>query len=114
MSKLWESDHPYYASEGCFYRTGHHENIGSWTEFMDSEWHINDPDLNLLYRWDWDECDPDDGDEERAPLLKLYYVMQRKAYTFSVHVTVSRDDEPEIREWLMLRRLKINEIWSPL
>jgi hypothetical protein len=95
MSTFWESDH-----------------FASWNGFKQGGRHKNDPDLNLLYRFDWDEWDPQDGDDEATyALLKLYYVMQRKACTFSVTITVSRDDEPEICEWL---RTNIIEIRSPL
>lgn len=115
--RLYESDHPYYAAEGNYY-TGWGENYhtyDSWDAFL-AEWDDADLDMNLIYRWDWDVPDPRDYEDEPLPAetLNLYYMGQRKALAWSVHVEVSRDQEPEIRDWLKVRAQRMREIWEPL
>lgn len=109
---LWESDHPYHATSGCFYSRDCHENFGSWSDFMES-WGDSDYDYNLLYRWDWHE-----GEEHEIPAgiaeLKLFFMLQRKAAPRSVSVRVSRSDESSVREWLQARWEHMIKVWDPL
>lgn len=115
--KLYEADHPYYAAEGNYYSGGdrNYHTYDSWDAFL-SEWDDADLDMNLIYRWDWDVPDPEDyvGEELPEETLNLYYMGQRKALAWSVHVEVSRDQEPEIRDWLKVRAQRMREIWEPL
>lgn len=115
--KLFEADHPYYATEGNYYSAGDRDyyTYDSWDAFL-SEWDDADLDMNLIYRWDWAVPDPRDYEGEPLPAetLNLYYMGQRKARAWSVHVEVNRDQEPEIRDWLKVRAQRIREIWEPL
>ena len=116
-SHLWEVDHPYYCAEGCFRANGHYETYESWAEFTETGWFTSDPDMNLLFRWDWQSWkrhpDPDlrsDSPDE----LQLFFVLQRKADQYSMGVRVTDDDEPAIRAWLEERAKTIAAIWAPL
>lgn len=119
--RLADADHPYYANEGCYYANDCHEEVDSWEEFG---WKDSDPDLNLLYRWDWWVPDQDDvrlaaeDDEDPSwcvPTLKLYFILQRKARPMSVFVrNVTEGDESEIRAWLAERAKTMAAIWDPI
>lgn len=128
MSKhLWEIDHPYYCSEGSYWVPGTrwhevHAEYDSWADFID-EWGSNDPDLNLLFRWDWQRSDPDDYKYEReenpdfempGDTVDLFYMMQRKARNMSIQVKVTESDEPAVREFLTGRAEHMRKIWEPL
>ena len=137
---LWEIDHPYYCSEGNFYKNGCHTLFESWEEFatpttVDSagfggnvlyDW---DDDLNFLFRWDWKKADPDnyflspgeDGDEtaefeEAAKIdtLMLFFMAQRKGRNMSAEVAVTEADEPAVRAWLEKKAEYMRRIWEPL
>lgn len=125
---LWEYDHPYYCSEGNFLHspvrhpeiTSHIE-FESWKSFQDSGWPRNDPDLNLLFRWDWKawhldypEDYPDEEGNVERHVLQLYFMLQRKAFNRSIHVNVTAADEEEVRAWLTTRAATIRKIWEPL
>lgn len=124
---LWEYDHPYYATPGCYYVGGHkwdevHAEWDSWAEFHEA-WGNNDADLNLLYRWDWDRPDADDyvfeieddpSFEVPGDALRLFFMLQRKARPFSHDIAVSESDEPAVRAYLEERSKTIRAIWEPM
>lgn len=124
---LWEHDHPYYASDGCYFTPGHkwhevHSEWESWEDFYEA-WGTNDPDLNLLYRWDWNRPDAADYEFEReenpefqmpGDTLHLYFMLQRKARPHSHAITITEADEPAVREWLTERAKTIRAIWAPI
>ncbi|MDF2915975.1 MAG: hypothetical protein K0S70_192 [Microbacterium sp.] len=120
MTHLWESDHPYYCAEGNFYATGHHATFDSWEEFTEDGnlLYDGDPDLNLLFRWDWNawhlEHPEDYPNGAESHVLSLFYVMQRKAFTSSVEVLVTPDDEEQVRVWLAERARTTLSIWHPI
>lgn len=125
--KLYEVDHPYYCSDSNYYVGGtpkpgrwaddftpfDHFEFESWDDF---EWKDSDPDLNLLFRWDWKVPDPEDYDGEDVPpeTLSLYWMLQRKGRFMIVSFPVSRDEEPAIREWLTARARHLVKVWEPL
>lgn len=120
---LWEIDHPYYCTEGNYYASpleGLHEAFESWADFIEA-WGDTDPDLNLVFRWDWKRADPDDYEPDddgvtRIPedTLFVYWVLQRKAILRSTECAVTEADEPAVREWLTERAKTITAIWEPL
>lgn len=115
-ARLWEVDHPYYATQGNYFSNGYHADYGSWADFIEDQGDL-DLDMNLVYRWDWQVPNPDDyeADEELPPeTLDLFYVGQRKAIHRSVSVEVRREDEPAIREWLTVRAEHMRRVWEPL
>ena len=114
---LWEEEHPYYATEGNYHANGWHTEYETWQQFVDAEGDA-DPDLNFVYRWDWREGE-DWGHQDfngdtrhRSGALMLYFVLQRKAATRSVEVSVCRDDEPEVRRWLEGRWRRMQAVWG--
>lgn len=119
---LWEIDHPYYCSEGSYWLPGTrwhevHNEYETWADFL-SEWGGNDPDLNLLFRWDWKRADPADhepyGEEVPGDHVELFYFMQRKARNMSVFVKVTEADETAVREFLTTRAEHMRKLWEPL
>jgi hypothetical protein len=116
---LWDAAHPYYCNEGNFYSNDCFETYESWEEFFDAEGNM-DPDLNLVFRWDWIKPDPNDytyDDEDSMPdhdTLKVFFVSQRKAILRSVDVHVAESDEPAVRAWLTERAKTITAIWCPI
>lgn len=116
VTHLWEIPHPYYATQGNYFSNDCHETYDSWAEFIESEGD-SDLDMNLVYRWDWTVPDPDDWDDDDvlpAETLDLFYVGQRKALHRSVSVTIQREDEPAVREWLTVRAEHMRKVWEPL
>lgn len=111
MSHLWEEDHPYYCNEGNYYKAGQHYLMESWQEFM-TEMGTSDPDMNLLFRWDW--LGPDAEDERDEHVLMLFFMMQRKARALSYAVKVTPADEPAVLAWLTERAKTITALWLPL
>lgn len=113
---LWEIDHPYYCTEGNYYERGMHEVYDSWASFYE-DWGTNDPDLNLVFRWDWQRSDPsdyEDGENLPPDTLKVFWVLQRKAILRSTECTVTEADEPAVRAWLADRAGTIRAIWEPI
>lgn len=119
---LWEYDHPYYCNEGNYLaKPLEHpdcwQTYDSWQEFFE-EWGGTDPDLNLVFRWDWHAWHleyPDDYQEgEPRHVLQLFFMLQRKAFNKSIEVTVTEADEPAVREWLQQRAKTVAAIWAPL
>jgi hypothetical protein len=121
MSKnLWEIDHPYYCTEGCYYvgrdkYADVHANWASWADFVEA-WGDSDPDYNLLFRWDWERPDPADYEPDPVPgdQLQLFFFMQRKAKPFSHTVAVTEADQPAVREWLQFKADHMRKLWEPL
>lgn len=111
------TDHPYYAAEGNHFENGWHAEFDSWADFIEAQGN-NDLDLNLLYRWDWRVPDPNDylphGEEVPGESLSLYFVHQRKGITRSACAQVCPEDEPAIREWLLIRAEHMRSVWEPL
>lgn len=117
---MWEVDHPYYWNEGSFHERGMHVRHESWADFI-GEMGDADEDLNLVCRWDWKQDDPDEdkgGSAIHVPAgtgtLKVFYVVQRKAYTFSHEVAVTAADEPAVRAWLEQKWRHLQRLWAPL
>lgn len=135
MTRLWEVKHPYYCSDSNFYVGGiprpypngmprvdpdfvpyDHVRVESWEAFG---WKDSDPDLNLLFRWDWDVPDPDDYEggkhdpEWPGERLSLFWMLQRKGRFMVVSFPVEREEEPEIREWLTGRARHLALVWEP-
>lgn len=120
---LWEYDHPYYCAEGNYLASPVRDaeldcwqKYESWQDFHD-EWGSTDPDLNLIFRWDWHAWHleyPEDHPEGEAHELSLFLMLQRKAFNKSINVAVTAEDEPAVREWLQQRAKTIAAIWEPL
>lgn len=119
---LWEVDHPYYCGEANYHQNAdgsfNHLSWNSWADFRDETCFVTgNRDLNLLVRWDWlswrRHPNPgkrlDDPDE-----LCLYFVMQRKGCLASHYMTVTDQDEPEVRAFLERCAATVAALWQPL
>ncbi|MEU7416741.1 hypothetical protein [Streptomyces antibioticus] len=110
---LWEVDHPYYCSEGNFFKTGQHEHFASWQDFTAETGFVDgDRDMNFLIRWDWRKPGHHgwDGDE----YLLLFFVLQRKAWLLSKQIPVTEADEPAVRAFLADCAATMRAVWEPL
>jgi len=121
VTHLWEAKHSYYCNEGNYFsRESVASQYDTWDEFMDEDGDA-DFDMNLLFRWDWEETDEDTdeptvrGDTaERNGTLKLFWMGQRKGlYRYTI-VKVSRDDEPSVIAFLQERFEHLVALWEPL
>ncbi|WP_035781944.1 hypothetical protein, partial [Arthrobacter sp. H14] len=107
---LWEHENPYMCEPGNFFERGLNSRYGSWAEFAvpvgfehpngklvmhGTALYDGDPDLNLLFRWDWKarhlEYPEDYPDGEEEHLLQLFFMMQRKGYNQSVEISVTAE-----------------------
>lgn len=139
---LWEIDHPYYCSEGNYYRSDHHNRFESWADFAQPARFLSrepftegnvlydwDDDLNMLFRWDWKKADPEDyylkpgdpddesdafAEAQKTDLLLLFFMHQRKAKNSSAEVRVTDADEPAVRQWLEGKAQYMRKLWEPL
>lgn len=112
MTHLWESNHPYYSTEGNYFSNDCHARYESWHDFYDDQGN-DDIDLNLVYRWDWREGEDWEIPQGKARLM-LYFVGQRKALHRSAEIEVSRGDEEQILAYLRPRFARLIENWLPI
>lgn len=112
VAHLWEVDHPYYCNEGNFFRRGLAHRYDSWRE-LHAEWGGNDPDLNLVFRWDWKRYEADELGAESEELT-IFWMLQRKGMNVSTSCPVTAEDEPSVRAWLEERAKTLRAIWAPI
>lgn len=117
---LWEVDHPYHCNEGNYFSNDcgdtEHKN---WSEFLSAHGE-SDLYLNLVFRWDWREEDPETGEMNfngdvnyRNGKLLIFWMGQRKGlYRWSA-VDVCRADEHAIKAWLQKRFDHMLKLWEP-
>lgn len=127
QKRLWEYDHPYYCSESNFFvgrnSDYYNEPVESWADFMNG-WGCSDVDMNLVFRWDWQELDPDDYESsddypdgwsaENPDRLEIFFIQQRKGIFAPVVCWVNKFNEPSVREWLSARWETMAAIWEPI
>lgn len=114
---LWEVDHPYYCNEGNYYAPGNDQpttHYESWREFFEGEGN-SDPDMNLLFRFDWRKTDTE-GKEwgNKTDQLLLFWMGQRKGLYRWTTIDVTDADEPAARDWLQTRLNYLLTLWEPL
>jgi hypothetical protein len=117
MTHLWEVDHPYYCTEGNFYKEGLADRFESWAAFTETLFYGGDHDRNLIFRWDWTSWrrHPDPSLRGDSPdELTLFFVLQRTAVLRSASILVADDDEPAVRAWLAGRARTLAAIWAPI
>jgi hypothetical protein len=105
MKHLWEVEHPYYCADSQW-----EWDFESWDAFL-SEMIGADLDFNLMVRWDWRNSN--DSDEElKADVLHLTYVRQRKGELVTYNVTVDKQDERRIMQFLFDRWQHLSKTWE--
>ena len=114
---LWEIDHPYYMSEGSYWSNDQHADFESLDDFL-AEWSDADIHYNRVHRWDWREGADweieSDGSDDVIGRLSIYFIMQRKAKTYSCDVVVRRSDEPRVIDFLKPHAAQEAAIWHPI
>ena len=118
MKRLWEIDHSYYCSEGNYYNNDCHTEYKSFADFL-ADYGDADMDMNMVFRWDWKESDPETGENNfngdvnyRNGKLFLYVVGQRKALLTSKEIEVCRADEAEVIKYLKPRQEYMRALWE--
>lgn len=112
LKHLWEIKHPYYCEESNYFRSNNLKQIyKSFKEFIER---MNDADLdmNLLFRWDWHEENSCEDSNYRNGELSLFFMAQRKGHHFCRVVSVCRNDESDVVEYLKVRKLHLNKLWE--
>lgn len=102
MKKLWDYEHPYSMQGGCYFDRDCSAAFASFEEFL-VEWGDLDPDLNRVHRWDFND--------DRSQ-VDIYFVMQRKAYTYSCHVAIKPEDHDRIKEFLKPHAEYNRKLWE--
>ncbi len=123
---LWDIEHPCYHERGNYLHSPlqqpdleSHVTFSTWDEFYEfaTGSDFRNPDLNLVYRWDWRVPDPEDYEEGEAlesEKLMLYVMQQRRAFNLSFEIDVTRENEEAVIEWLAERAKTVRSIWAPI
>ena len=115
MKHLWETDHAYYCSESNYYAAGNqqpHDHHESWEDFI-AEYGNADFDMNLVFRWDWNNKDDEDEPlPEGKGLLKIFWMGQRKGLYRWTTIDVNQTDEDAVRDFLLLRWQHLKALWE--
>ncbi len=104
VERLRGARHPYYCEMQNYYSLEAYTRFESWDDFYASMGKA-DPDLNHVFRWDWD--DEDD-------VLRLAVMHQRKGRYWPIEVKVTAADEPEVRTYLEKQWRTVCANWSPI
>ena len=106
--KLYEAKHPYYCeSQNYFQRmdspTETYFRFDCWEDF-----HKEAKD------WESEWIDEDSGYESIPEHLKLYFFRQRKGFHVTMHINVTKEDEPRIKEYLIQKSKNLKATWFPI
>lgn len=118
MKHLWEQKHPFYCAGGNI-----HEYL-SWEEWL-KEHYDADVDMNLIFRWDWEDpgvfrnsenYEPDWKGADMGLGLLTFQVMQQRRSSHKTYIIygMKHEDEDSVREVLLKHWDKMCKIWSPL
>lgn len=113
MKHLWEEKHYCYCNDGCW-MVPDGECVGFYESFQDflEEWDGCYFDYNLLFRWDWVE--KAEENEQEHDLLKLYWMKQLHGQFIISHVKIKREDEEQVKKFLIPRMKHLFDLWKPL
>lgn len=116
---LWEISHPYYCNLCNYYAS---ENVGdhhlSFADFL-FVYGDTDFDMNLLFRFDWEEKKDDGGKTIEPPdwsyrngTLSIFWMVQRKGLYRFTTVKVCRNDEQAVKDFLKPRWEHMKLLWE--
>lgn len=126
--ELHATDHEYYCSDTNYYvgnRNG--ENYGlceydSWQEFCENwmPWNKSDGtdpeidwDYNLLFRFDINQKEDDEGNKLDEYFLNLFFILQRKGIFRPVIVhSIKKEDMPYIEKTLKSAWNYLSDLWK--
>jgi len=102
---LWDYEHPYYCNQGNYFSNDTISTYETWTDFYEDENNRDmDIDMNLIFRWDWDD--------ERG--LMFFIIGQRHGVFRSVWIKhPEKEKESEIRTYLQQHFDRMLENWAP-
>lgn len=112
MTHLWEIKHSYYCNESNYFQNGCCTEYESFADFLEEYTNI-DLDYNLLFRWDWNKSDEEDGHKE-YDLLYLFWMQQRKGKYVSTIIKVTESDEAAVRAYLQRAFNHLSALWLPI
>jgi hypothetical protein len=102
---LWESEHGYPCAPENWYKHRDRSVFPSWVDFLVA-FGEGSRDLNLVFRWDWDE--------EKMELF-IGIIHQRKGRYWPVVVkNMKPEDELSVRHWLQRALDHLVSEWAPL
>ena len=111
MSHLWEVKHDYYCQDANYFSNKTVAEFRSWQQFM-SEFANTDMDYNLVFRWDWkDSSNPDF--ELKHDEMHIYFMGQRNGRFYTTIISIDKEDEPQVIEWLKPRFEHLVKLWQP-
>jgi hypothetical protein len=109
-NKLYEIKHPYYCSDNNYFSRECTWEYGCWDDFYE-EHHDDDIDMNLIFRWDWDEHEVSDDEQSTENILQLSVIRQRKGIFGVYLIAVNKEDEPKIKEFLKPHADYMKQLW---
>lgn len=104
--KLKETNHSYYCQEGNYYTNGEAYQHMSWDEFkkymcLGENGEFHDHDYNHVFRFDIIEVNPEVEKTHGKYVLRLFYMLQRKARNLSHDIyNIKEEDMEEINLFL--------------
>ena len=106
--KFQNTDHDYYCANENYLKRDMLQVYNTWSEFKETCFFSLEAS-NLLFRYDI-------GDFHYKGLeyktLKLYFVLQRKAFFVPAHVYIREEDMIEVEEFLKARFEYLKSIWG--
>lgn len=109
---LWECDHPYMCKERNYFTTKNTTvEFKSFANFIESMGN-SDLDMNLLFRWDWEENEIAQDDNYRNGTLSIFFMAQRMGFHFCHKIDVCRNDEDAVMEFLKVRLQHLMKLWD--
>jgi hypothetical protein len=111
MKNLWEVDHPYYMTEGCYFDRTCHNEYESFDDFLE-EWDGADVDYNWVIRWDW--ISDLEGNALKSEQLRIQFFAQRKGYPITCFINnIKREDQDKVIAFLKPYAEYMAEMWQP-
>jgi hypothetical protein len=107
---LWEIKHPYYGADG---HVNEEESFAALKANVDG----SDEDMNLIYRWDWDDPATNEyAEPDESETFTVYLLMPRKSGFWSVSCPIQKHQEFEVLEWLQGPRCfgHLRKLWEPV
>jgi hypothetical protein len=116
MTRLWETDHPYYGSD---VNENECESFAGLRAAVDGI----DEGMNHVYRWDWQDWSQPhhdslflDGEDRSKQTFTVYLVLPRKTMLINFTCPVTHEDEADVLAWLRSDRIlgALRKLWEPI
>lgn len=115
LIKLKQTEHSYYCNDANYYVSpirnnnwGSFKEFNNWEHFKSEGWLDLDIDMNLIFRFDIEDCK-----ETKDKVLKLYLMHQRKGAFRPIHIhNMKEEDMKEVTKLLQDNWLHLKEMWK--